>query len=102
METPRMEGVTSKRADVTVRPLEERDLAVAHRIMQVAFATFMGDPEPPALEGESGHIHGRWRADPTAAYAAEVGGTLVGSNFATNWGSFGFFGPLTIRPDHWG
>jgi GNAT superfamily N-acetyltransferase len=24
---------------------------------------------------------------------------LVGSNFATNWGSVGFFGPLTMRPD---
>jgi hypothetical protein len=26
---------------------------------------------------------------------------LVGSNFGTNWGSVGFFGPLTIRPDLW-
>jgi hypothetical protein len=26
---------------------------------------------------------------------------LVGSNFATNWGSLGFFGPLTVRPDLW-
>jgi N-acetylglutamate synthase-like GNAT family acetyltransferase len=26
---------------------------------------------------------------------------LVGSNFATNWGSVGFFGPLTVRPDLW-
>jgi hypothetical protein len=25
----------------------------------------------------------------------------VGSNFATNWGSVGFFGPLTVRPDLW-
>jgi len=27
--------------------------------------------------------------------------SLAGSNFATNWGSFGFFGPLTIRLDLW-
>ena len=26
---------------------------------------------------------------------------LVGSNFATRWGSVGFFGPLTTRPDFW-
>jgi hypothetical protein len=26
---------------------------------------------------------------------------LVGSNFATSWGSVGFFGPLTTRPDFW-
>jgi hypothetical protein len=25
----------------------------------------------------------------------------VGSNFATCWGSVGFFGPLTTRPDLW-
>jgi acetyltransferase (GNAT) family protein len=24
---------------------------------------------------------------------------LVGSNFVTNWGSVGFFGPITVRPD---
>jgi hypothetical protein len=24
---------------------------------------------------------------------------LAGSNFATRWGSFGFFGPLTVRPE---
>jgi hypothetical protein len=28
-----------------------------------------------------------------------VGGELVGSNFVTKWGSVGFFGPLTVRPD---
>ena len=27
--------------------------------------------------------------------------SLVGSNFATRWGSVGFFGPLTVRPDLW-
>jgi acetyltransferase (GNAT) family protein len=34
--------------------------------------------------------------------AAEVGGELAGSNFVARWGSVGFFGPLTIRPDLWG
>src|SRR5262249_1531666 len=32
---------------------------------------------------------------------AEVGGELIGSNFAAHWGSVGFFGPLTVRPDLW-
>jgi GNAT superfamily N-acetyltransferase len=40
-------------------------------------------------------------ADPTAVLAAELDGRLIGSNFATNWGSVGFFGPLTVAPDHW-
>ena len=26
---------------------------------------------------------------------------VAGSNFATNWGTVGFFGPLTIHPDLW-
>jgi hypothetical protein len=43
----------------------------------------------------------RWRADHVTAFGAEIDGELVGSNFATNWGSVGFFGPLTIRPDQW-
>jgi N-acetylglutamate synthase-like GNAT family acetyltransferase len=33
--------------------------------------------------------------------AAEFDGQLVGSNFMANWGSAGFFGPLTVRPDCW-
>jgi hypothetical protein len=26
---------------------------------------------------------------------------IVGSNLAANWGSFGTFGPLTVRPEYW-
>jgi hypothetical protein len=29
------------------------------------------------------------------------GGRLIGSNVATRWGSFGFFGPLTVLPEYW-
>lgn len=87
--------------DITVRPLEERDLSAADHIMRLAFGTFIGLPEPAAFMGDASYVRTRWQADPNAAFAAEVGGELVGSNFATNWGSVGFFGPLTIRPDFW-
>ena len=30
-----------------------------------------------------------------------MNGKLAGSNFVTNWGSFGFFGPLTVFPELW-
>jgi hypothetical protein len=33
--------------------------------------------------------------------AAREGGRLIGSNVATRWGSFGFFGPLTVLPEYW-
>jgi len=86
---------------VTIRPLEETDLAEADRIMRLAFGTFLGLPDPMAFMGDAAYIPTRWLANPNGAFAAEVGGELIGSNFATNWGSVGFFGPLTIRPDYW-
>jgi GNAT superfamily N-acetyltransferase len=89
------------RLDITIRPLEERDLPAADRIVRLAFGTFLGLPDPLSFMGDADFVRTRWRADPTAAFAAEVEGELVGSNFATNWGSLGFFGPLTIRPDLW-
>ena len=69
--------------------------------MRLAFGTFLGLPDPMAFMGDAGYVRGRWQANPSAAFGAEADGELVGSNFATNWGSVGFFGPLTIRPDLW-
>ena len=51
--------------------------------------------------GDADLVGTRWRAAPAAALGAYADGELVGSNFAANWGSFGFFGPLTVRPDLW-
>lgn len=94
-------SAAAAKLDVTVRPLREDDLDAADHIVRLAFGTFLGLPEPTAFMGDAGHVRSRWRADPAAAFAAEVGGELVGSNFATHWGSVGFFGPLSIRPDVW-
>src|SRR5437764_3136088 len=93
------EGAASR--DIIVRPLQESDLPAADYIMRLAFGTFLGLPEPTAFMGDASYVRTRWFADPSAAFAAQVGAELVGSNFATNWGSVGFFGPLTIRPDFW-
>ncbi len=87
---------------VTVRPLREADLAEADRIMRVAFGTFIGLDRPEGFAGDAAFVAPRWRARPDAAFALEVDGVLAGSNFATQWGSFGFFGPLSIDPAHWG
>jgi GNAT superfamily N-acetyltransferase len=69
--------------------------------VRLAFGKFLGLPDPAQFMGDADFAYSRWKADPSAALAAEYGGKLVGSNFATNWGSFGFFGPLTIHPDYW-
>lgn len=93
---------TPERANVTIRPLREEDLPAADRVMRLAFGTFLGMPDPIQFMGDADYVRTRWLADPTAALAAEVMGKLVGTNFATRWGSVGFFGPLTILPDLWG
>jgi len=85
----------------TIRPLQESELPAADRIMRLAFGTFIGLPDPLTFLGDGDYVRSRWLADPTRAFAAEVDGELAGSNFATNWGSVGFFGPLTVRPDLW-
>jgi predicted N-acetyltransferase YhbS len=86
---------------LVVRSMEEGDLAEADRIVRLAFGTFLGLPDPMTFMGDAQYIRTRWTADPTAAFVAELNGEVVGSNFATNWGSVGFFGPLSVRPDLW-
>jgi GNAT superfamily N-acetyltransferase len=87
--------------DILVRPLQQSDLTTADHVLRLAFGTFLGLPEPTAFLGDADYVRTRWAADPLAAFGAVADDSLVGSNFATNWGSVGFFGPLTIRPDFW-
>lgn len=86
---------------IEIRPLAEKDLQEADRIFRLAFGTFIGLPDPMAFAGDADLVASRWRAGHTASFGAFDGGVLIGSNLATRWGSFAFFGPLTIRPDYW-
>src|SRR5690242_18238483 len=88
-------------SEIIIRPLQEAELSTADTIMRLAFGTFIGLPDPMAFMGDASYVRTRWHANPNAAFAAEANGEVIGSNFATNWGSVGFFGPLTIRPDFW-
>jgi GNAT superfamily N-acetyltransferase len=89
-------------AGVIVRPLVESDFAEADRIFRLAFATFLGLPaNDPRMKSDADLVRTRWKADPSAVLAAEHDGKFIGSNFAANWGSFGFFGPLTVDPAYW-
>jgi GNAT superfamily N-acetyltransferase len=87
---------------LVIRPLDESDLEAADRIFRLAFGRFVGHPDPSQMFGDRDMIRTRWREAPEAAIGAYLDGVLVGSNFAAGWGSVGFFGPLTIHPDHWG
>jgi GNAT superfamily N-acetyltransferase len=94
---PKISGI----AEPAIRPLQENDLEAADRIFRLAFGTFLGLPDPTQFYASSDYVRTRWLADPEAAFGAEVKHEIVGSNFVANWGSVGFFGPLTVRPDLW-
>jgi predicted N-acetyltransferase YhbS len=82
-----------------IRPLTQGDLPAARRILRTAFGTFLGAPDPENFWADLDYVYGRFAAEHVASFAAEVDGELVGSNFVTKWGSVGFFGPITVRPE---
>lgn len=86
---------------VSIRPLGENELDNADQIFRTAFGTFLGLPDPAAFMSGAELVRARWHTDPAAFLAAEFDGTLVGSSYATNRGSFGFFGPVTVMPGLW-
>lgn len=94
-------SASRERPQIQVRALREADLEAADRIFRIAFGTFLGLPRPEEFLGDAGYVRTRWRTDPEAAFAAELDGNLVASNFVTTWGSVGFFGPLTVTPELW-
>jgi len=86
---------------LSIRLLQENEQLAAEHILRIAFGTFIGLPEPSEFAGDANYIQPRWRVDPTAAFAAEVDGKLVGSSIAVYWGTVGLLGPLTVHPDYW-
>ena len=88
-------------SNVSIRAMHRTDLEEARKIFRLAFGTFLGVTEPEDFWADREYVFTRWQTDPEAALVAEVNHKLAGSNFATNWGSFGFFGPLTILPEFW-
>ncbi len=87
--------------EISIRPLREGDIPEARRIISLAFGTFVGVPEPETFMADRDYPGALLPATNTAAFAAELDGQFVGSNFATRWGSVGFFGPLSVHVDLW-
>ena len=81
--------------------MREADLSEARRILRLAFGTFIGAPDPENFRADRDYVTTRFRANPHAALVAEAEGMVAGSNFATCWGSFAYFGPLTVHPERW-
>jgi GNAT superfamily N-acetyltransferase len=86
---------------VKVGLIRKNELAEADRILRVAFGTFLGLPNPAEFMGDRDLLISRWHGPHVEVLAARQDGRLIGTNVATQWGSFGFFGPLTILPEFW-
>jgi N-acetylglutamate synthase-like GNAT family acetyltransferase len=92
---------THVEGSVHVRAMLADDLEGADKVMRLAFGTIRGFPHPEATFGDRDLVRTRFQTAPECAWVAEVDGDVVGSVFATRWGSFGFFGPLTVHPRLW-
>lgn len=93
--------MAARNQSMQVGMLRETELEEAGRIVRLAFGTFLGLPNPLEFMGDRDFVSPRWRAGNTTVLAAREGSKLIGLNVATRWGSFGFFGPLTILPQYW-
>ena len=81
--------------------LRASEVSEAARIMKVAFGTFLGVPNPGEFMGDRDFLTPRFHAPHVRCLAAREGGKLLGTNVLTRWGSFAYFGPLTVLPEYW-
>jgi GNAT superfamily N-acetyltransferase len=86
---------------IQVSPLKQGEAQEADRILRLAFGTFLGVPNPAEFMGDRHLLIPRLRSSHVKVLAARDAGRLIGSNVVTRWGSFGFFGPLTVLPEYW-
>jgi len=86
---------------IRIGPLRKAELAEAGRIVRLAFGTFLGLPDPGAFMDDRDLMTPRFRSPNVKVVAARDAGRLIGSNVITRWGTFGYFGPLTVLPEYW-
>jgi GNAT superfamily N-acetyltransferase len=91
----------SAKQAIKIGPLKKSEVEEAARIVRLAFGTFLGLPDPLAFMDDRQYLAPRFHSPNVKIIAARDGGRLIGSNVATRWGSFGFFGPLTVLPEYW-
>jgi GNAT superfamily N-acetyltransferase len=91
----------AKNRQIQIGALREDELEQAGHIVRLAFGTFLGLPNPLEFMGDRDFLSPRWRSRNARVLAAREDGKLIGTNVATRWGSFAFFGPLTVLPDYW-
>jgi hypothetical protein len=77
------------------------DVAAADEVLRLAFGKAFGLSDPKTFMGEGSYVRPRFRASPQTALVATQDDKVVGSIFATRWGSLAFGGPLSVHPDIW-
>ena len=97
--------------EILIRSLEEKDLAQADHIMRIAFGTYLGSPEPANFFGETDYVYTRFKANPKAAFCAEVNKNIAGSVFVYYWEgaasaprgvrNLSVTGAEIVTPDRW-
>ena len=83
---------------VTIRQLQQPDLDAARRVIRLAFGTLITVPDPENFRIDTDYATTRWKADPTAAFVAEMDGEIVGSNFATDGAALASLDRLPFGP----
>ncbi len=86
---------------IKISTLKQTDLKEANRIVNLAFGKFLGVPNPETFMGDRTFMTPRFHSKHVKVIAAHDGTRLIGSNVITRWGSFAFFGPLTVLPEYW-
>jgi GNAT superfamily N-acetyltransferase len=89
------------RQAVTIRALEERDVAASERLYRFAFGTYFQLPDPASFRGDACVIAPRWHHAGAGGIVAEAGGALIGLCLVSRWGSLAVLGPVAVHPDHW-
>jgi GNAT superfamily N-acetyltransferase len=84
--------------EIEVRPLAAAAVDAAGDVFRDAFASVLG----AGVHRDTELVRTRFRAPHTTALAAYRNGEVAGSTFVTRWGSFGYFGPLSVTPKLWG
>jgi predicted N-acetyltransferase YhbS len=89
-------------AGVSVRPMQQNDLAEADRVFRLAFGTRLRLPDPMRFRGDSRLLQPRFATDPATAFVALAEGRLVGSIIGMDWGRVFILGPLSVDPAYAG
>ena len=67
--------------------------------MRLAFATHLG-VAPDTFWTDRDFVTGQW-LHRSLGFGAWLGGHLVGSSLAVNWGTVGVLGPISTHPTTW-